>query len=58
MSTTYPMTGHSDKTLRRMLDFFAIYKPRPSDIAWAKRRKAEVEAEIARRKLEDEEGMQ
>ena len=58
MSNNYPMAGHSDAALARMKTFFDHYKPNYQDVEWAKQKKAEIAAEIERRKLEDREGEQ
>lgn len=55
MSNNYPMAGHSDAALARMKVFFDHYKPNYQDVEWAKQKKADVAAEIERRKLEEEE---
>lgn len=56
--SNYPMASHSDAALARMKTFFDHYKPNYQDVEWAKQKKAEVAAEIERRKLEDQEAAQ
>lgn len=50
-----PYADHSDFVLSRIADFFRTYKPTYQDREWAAMKKAQVEAEIERRKAEDEE---
>lgn len=48
--------SYTDHTLRKMALFFKTYRPTYQDVEWAKARKAAVEAEIARRAKEEQEG--
>lgn len=52
------MTTYSDRTLQKIALFFDHYKPSLMDREWAEERKAEVQAEIERRKQEDKESNQ
>ena len=49
---------YSEHTLQKIALFFAHYKPSVMDREWAEERKAEVAAEIKRRKEEDKESHQ
>lgn len=51
----YPLADHSDEVLAKINKFFEHYRPNYQDVEWAKKRKAEVRAEIERRKQEDKE---
>lgn len=56
MSQNYPMASHSDQALAKLKTFFDHYKPNYQDKEWAAKKKAEVNAEVERRNLEDREG--
>lgn len=55
---SHTASTYSEHTLQKIALFFAHYKPSVMDREWAEERKAEVAAEIKRRKEEDKESHQ